>query len=64
MKENLWPIPFIERPDEGLYKLNGHGCIILRSYEQLYGITAKKEQRKETSQRVREKTLENFMKFG
>jgi hypothetical protein len=61
MKKKAWPIPLIERPDKGVYQLNGHGYIIMKRYEQLYGLTVKKEQFKETSQQVRKKTLENFL---
>jgi uncharacterized protein YoxC len=63
MKKKPWPIPLIERPDEGIYQLNGHGYIIMRRYEQLYGITTKKEQCKEASQLVGKKTLKNFLKI-
>jgi hypothetical protein len=63
MKKKPWPIPLIERPNEGIYQLNGHGYIIMRRYKQLYGITTKKEQCKETSQPVGKKTLKNFLKI-
>ena len=63
MKKKNWPVPLIERLSKGVYQLNGHGYVIMRRYEQLYGITIKREEQyEENSQSVKRKTLLNFMK--
>ena len=63
MKKEFWPVPLVERPSKGVYRLNGHGYVIMRRYEQLYGITIKREEQyEENSQSVKRKTLLNFMK--
>ena len=63
MKKKYWPVSLIERSGKGVYQLNGHGYVIMRRYEQLYGITIKGEERnEESSQSVKRKTLLNFMK--
>ena len=65
MKRKLWPVPLVERPSPGKYQLNGHGYIIMRKYEQLFGIVAKKRQEQPTEKFESERKsirLENFMK--
>lgn len=63
MKKKNWSVPLIERPSKCVYQLNGHGYVVMRRYEQLYGINIKREEQyEENSQSVSRKTLLNFMK--
>ena len=64
MKKELWSVPLVERPSPGKYQLNGHGYIIMRKHEQLFGIAGKrKEQPAEKLELDRKRIkLENFMK--
>jgi len=58
MKKKHWPVPLVDRPSEGKYLISGHGFILMKKYEELYGVREPGEK----SEPEKKTELEDFLK--